>query len=154
MTEEDIKSALEAYDKEYYNFTISDIEALTDIRIERNKRNYLKQSDHLQVARAVRDVKVKLKGKNDWREGNGRKSKKNIIFEFMRDNPTITKKAEIARVLCIDRKTVIKYYDEIVVELQQERLRSARMEQLERDGHISVKITPLNELNEILFGDE
>lgn len=154
LTEEDIKSALEAYDKEYYNFTISDIEALTDIRIERNKRNYLKQSDHLQVARAVRDVKVKLKGKNDWREGNGRKSKKNIIFEFMRDNPTITKKAEIARVLCIDRKTVIKYYDEIVVELQQERLRSARMEQLERDGHISVKITPSNELNEILFGDE
>ena len=72
----------------------------------------------------------------------------------MRDNPTITKKAEIARVLCIDRKTVIKHYDEIVVELQQERLRSPRMEQLERDGHISVKITPLNELNEILFGDE
>ena len=28
MTEEDIRSALEAYDKEYYNFTISDIEAL------------------------------------------------------------------------------------------------------------------------------
>ena len=38
LTEEDIRSALEAYDKEYYNFTISDIEALTDVRIERNKR--------------------------------------------------------------------------------------------------------------------
>ena len=34
LTEEDIRSALEAYDKEYYNFTISDIEALTDVRIE------------------------------------------------------------------------------------------------------------------------
>ena len=33
LTEEDIRSALEAYDKEYYNFTISDIEALTDVRI-------------------------------------------------------------------------------------------------------------------------
>ena len=31
LTEEDIRSALEAYDKEYYNFTISDIEALTDV---------------------------------------------------------------------------------------------------------------------------
>lgn len=39
LTEDDIKSAMEAYDKEYYNFTIADIEALTDVRIERNKRN-------------------------------------------------------------------------------------------------------------------
>ena len=33
LTEDDIRSALEAYDKEYYNFTIADIEALTDVRI-------------------------------------------------------------------------------------------------------------------------
>lgn len=46
LTEEDIRSALEAYDKEYYNFTISDIEALTDVRIERNKRNGRSQKDH------------------------------------------------------------------------------------------------------------
>ncbi len=39
MIEEDIESALEVYSKEYYNFKISDIEYLTDIRIERNKRN-------------------------------------------------------------------------------------------------------------------
>ena len=36
---EDIKSAMEAYDKAYYNFTINDIEHLTDVRIERNRRN-------------------------------------------------------------------------------------------------------------------
>lgn len=35
LTEDDIRSALEAYDKEYYNFTIKDIEALTDVRIEK-----------------------------------------------------------------------------------------------------------------------
>ena len=29
LTEDDIKSALEAYDREYYNFTISDIEAVS-----------------------------------------------------------------------------------------------------------------------------
>lgn len=56
MTEEDIRSALEAYDKEYYNFTISDIEALTDVRIERNKRNGRSQKEHLKRARAVQEV--------------------------------------------------------------------------------------------------
>ena len=56
LTEEDIRSALEAYDKEYYNFTISDIEALTDVRIERNKRNGRSQKEHLKRARAVQEV--------------------------------------------------------------------------------------------------
>ena len=54
LTEEDIRSALEAYDKEYYNFTISDIEALTDVRIERNKRNGRSQKEHLKRARRCR----------------------------------------------------------------------------------------------------
>ena len=51
LTEDDIRSALEAYDKEYYNFTISDIEALTNVRIDRNKRNGRKQELHLRLAR-------------------------------------------------------------------------------------------------------
>nr|MCR4720093.1 hypothetical protein [Bacillota bacterium] len=121
------------------------------LQIEKNKRNYLKQSDHLQIARAVRDIKVKLNGKNDWRDGNGRKNKKNVIIEFMRDNPAITKKATIARAVGVDRKTVIKYYDEIVAELQQERMRSERMEQIERDGHITVKVSPSKELSDYIL---
>ena len=71
----------------------------------------------------------------------------------MKDNSTITKKAEIARVLGIDRKTVIKYNDEIVAELQQERLRSERMEQLERDGHIKVKVSPSKELSDYILSE-
>lgn len=75
----------------------------------------------------------------------------------MRENPLIIKKAQIARNLEIDRNTVIKYYDEIVSELQQERQRSERMKQLEKDGHITVKITPSQELSdyliENLYGD-
>lgn len=42
-TKEDLYTALEVYHREYYNFTIDDIEKLTDIRIERNKRNYQSQ---------------------------------------------------------------------------------------------------------------
>ena len=51
LTEEDIRSPLEAYDKEYYNYTISDIEALTDVRIERNKRNETCIRDRLKTVR-------------------------------------------------------------------------------------------------------
>lgn len=86
----------------------------------------------------------------DWRAGNGRKSKKNVIMEYMRENPGITKKAAIARAVGADRNTVIKYYDEIVADLQQERLQVERLEQLERDGHISVKIKPSQELSDYI----
>ncbi len=69
LTEADIDSALEAYDKEYFNFKISDIEALTDIRIEKNKRNGRKQSEHIKLMNFVRD---EINGNIDWRKGNGR----------------------------------------------------------------------------------
>ena len=59
---------MEVYHREYYNFTIDDIEKLTDIRIERNKRNYQSQKNHLEVARAIRDVKMKQQNKVWWNE--------------------------------------------------------------------------------------
>lgn len=87
MKQEDIDNALEAYDKEYYNFTIADIEALTDIRIERNKRNGRKQAQHLKVARAIRDVLH-----DDWRSGNGRPSAEQKVREWQKQHPSGTKK--------------------------------------------------------------
>ena len=36
-----------------------------------NKRNYQKQADHLEEARAIRDIRMKRQDR-DWREGNGR----------------------------------------------------------------------------------
>ena len=59
-------------------------------------------------------VRDEINGNVNWRAGNGRKSKKNVIMEYMRENPGITKKAAIARAVGADRNTVIKYYDEIV----------------------------------------
>ena len=151
FTKDDIQCALEMYNEDYVTFPRDDIAKLSGLQIEKNKWNNLKQDEHLQIARAVRDVKVKINGKKDWRDGNGRKSKKNIIYEFMKENPSITKKAAIARGAGVDRNTVIKYYDEIVSELQQEQMRSERLEQLNRDGHIKVKVTPSNELSDYLL---
>ena len=109
LTEEDVESALEVYSKEYYNFKISDIEYLTDLHIERNKRNYQKQKDHLEEARAIRDIRMKRQNK-DWREGNGRKSAEPIIVDFFRENPTASK-AEVIRGTGLSKPTVYKYYE-------------------------------------------
>lgn len=55
FTEEDIKSALECYDERYNTFPLKDIEKLTNIRIERNKRNGRKQKDHVKMMNLIRD---------------------------------------------------------------------------------------------------
>lgn len=109
LTEDDITSALEAYDKEYYNFTIADIEKVTDIRIERNKRNYQKQIYHLEEARAIRDIRMRRQGK-DWREGNGRPTKEQEVIDYIRANPD-SRKCDVIRGTGFDKKTVYKYYD-------------------------------------------
>ena len=53
----------------------------------------------------------------NWREGNGRKDKRGVVFEYMCAHPEVKKKTEIARALQIDRGTVSKYYDEILAEI-------------------------------------
>ena len=88
LTEDDVKSALEAYDKEYFNFTIADIEALTDVRIERNKRNGRKQIEHIRLMNFIRD---EINGNKDWRKGNGRPigsgTAQEVVCEWQRRHP-------------------------------------------------------------------
>ncbi len=103
LSEKDIISALEAYDKEYYNFKIEDIEHLTDIRIERNKRNGRSRDMHLKGARALQEIY-----NPNWREGNGRKSKEQLVKDYIKENPT-AKPMQIAKALNISRTTVYKY---------------------------------------------
>ena len=82
LTEEDIRSALEAYDKEYYNFTIADIEKLTNVRIERSKRNGRTQEPHMEVMRAIQKVT-----NPNWRRGNGRPSAQQRVYDLRQQNP-------------------------------------------------------------------
>lgn len=107
LTEEDIRSALETYDKEYYNFTIADIEKLTDIRIERNKRNGRKQKDHIKRITLLRDNDYP---NGEWRNKNGRPSAERKVEEFMRENPKATK-AEVIRGTGLSKPTVYKHYE-------------------------------------------
>lgn len=104
LTEDDMKSALEMYSKEYYNFKIDDIEKLTDIRIERNKRNYRKQEQHMEIMRAIQNVT-----NPNWREGNGRKPKKDIVEEWRKNNPT-GKPKECIKETGLSKNTVYKWW--------------------------------------------
>ena len=107
LDRKDIKSALETYDRQYYNFTIDDIVKLTDIPIQKNKRNYQKQKYHLEEARAVRDLRMKRQNKT-WINLEGRPTKEILVKNFIKQNPNATP-TEIARELEISRSTVYKY---------------------------------------------
>ena len=109
LTQEDIESALEAYDKEYYNFTIADIEKLTDVRIERNKRNKRNQAEHLRRARVVQTVDYP---NGEWRNKEGRPTgsgtKEQLIKDYIQENPS-AKVTQIATALGVSRTTVYKH---------------------------------------------
>ena len=104
LTQADVDSAMECYSKDYYNFTIADIEILTALRIKRNKRNGRKQDVHLKIARATRDIV-----NENWREGNGRPSKQQIVLDWQQQYPTGTK-IECHRDTGLDPKTIRKWW--------------------------------------------
>lgn len=94
LTEDDISSALEAYDREYYNFTISDIEALTDVHIPRNKRNGRSQAAHLARARAVQAVDYP---DGEWR---GTVSQEKKVWDYLDGHPAASNNEVMYAVGC------------------------------------------------------
>ncbi len=112
FTEADVKSAMEAYSKDNFLFTIKDIEKLSSITIERNKRNYQPQTDHLEEARAIRDIRMRRK-KVKWDDNNGRKKGSSTcepkILKYLADNPG-SSISDICKALNMHRHTVSKYY--------------------------------------------
>lgn len=139
LTEDDIRSALEAYDKEYYNFTIADIEALTDIRIERNKRNGLKQRQHLEFARGVRAVKAKI-GLSVSGGGRplGSGTAQNQVNEWRQQHPE-GRKADCHRETGLDPKTIRKWWDCPPPAVRFE------------DGHITARVSPSQAVSDWLL---
>lgn len=111
MKREDIKSALEAHSKEYYNFLIEDIEKLTEIRIDRNKRNGRKRREHIKLMNFVRD---EINGNKEWRnkdgrpKGSGTAEAKVAAYRAEHPEASVT---EVARALQISRPTVYKWWN-------------------------------------------
>lgn len=107
--EVEIDSALECYDDRYATFPIKDIEKLTAILIERNKRNGRKQSDHVEIMNFIRD---KINKNTTWNKlGNGRKPKEAVVKEW-RATHQEGRKADCIRETGLDKKTVYKWWGE------------------------------------------
>lgn len=105
LTEHDIDSALETFDREYYNFTIADIEKLTDVRIERNKRNFRKQATHLKIARST----LAIMNEDEGKALQGRPEKLKIVEEWQQQHPE-GRKADCIRETGLSKPTVYKWW--------------------------------------------
>lgn len=110
LTEHDIYSAMQVYldnDLDPHNFTIDFISDRTGIKIERNKRNGRKQAKHLEGARALQRVNEDYEGQ--WREGNGRKPKEDIVKQWRKEHPD-GKKAQCIKDTGLSKPTVYKWW--------------------------------------------
>lgn len=107
FTEDDVLHALEAYNDSYITYPINTIIQRTDIPIQKNKRNYRKQEVHVKIMNSTRDI---LYPNGEWRKGNGRKPKKEIVYEWQRENPN-GKKADCIRMTGLSKPTVYKWWN-------------------------------------------
>ena len=90
FTEDDVMHALEAYTDSYATYPIDTIVWRTGIQIEKNRRNGQKQSDHLEEARAIRDIRMRRQGRK-WTDGNGRPDKLSVVAEWRSEHSEGTK---------------------------------------------------------------
>lgn len=111
FNEKDVIDALQAYEDRYITYPINSISYLTDISIEKNKRNYRNQIDHLKLARFVRD---EINGNKNWQNKDGRPkgsgTKEEIVKEYRKNNP-MARKIDCIRDTGLDKKTVYKWWD-------------------------------------------
>ena len=109
FTEADVESALECYDERYCTFPIKDISKISNILIQKNKRNGQRQVDHLEEARAIRDIRAKRRGEA-WDAHNGRKPKGGIVRTWRQLHPE-GRKADCIRETGLSRPTIDKYWN-------------------------------------------
>ena len=104
FTEDDVLHALEAYNDSYITYPINTIIQRTDIPIQKNKRNYIKRSIHLERARAVQAIDYP---NNSWA---GRNSKKVVVNQWQLDNPN-GRKIDCVRETGLSKPTVLKWWN-------------------------------------------
>lgn len=115
FTEKDIADALQAYeDGNLVTYPINSIINRSGLHIEKNKRNYRKQEQHMEVMRAIQNIT-----NPNWRDGNGRpkgskdkeprKNKSEIVKEWRKNNPD-GRKADCIRDTGLTKPTVYKWW--------------------------------------------
>lgn len=131
FTEDDVMHALEAYTDSYATYPIDTIVWRTGIQIEKNRRNGQKQSDHLEEARAIRDIRMRRQGRK-WTDGNGRPDKLSVVAEWRSEHSEGTK-AECIRETGLSKKTVYCWWEEAGLMNLREYTNKEKMVQLSGD---------------------
>lgn len=131
FTEDDVMHALEAYTDSYATYPIDTIVWRTGIQIEKNRRNGQKQSDHLEEARAIRDIRMRRQGRK-WTDGNGRPDKLSVVAEWRSEHSEGTK-AECIRETGLSKKTVYRWWKEAGLMNLREYTNKEKMVQLSGD---------------------
>ena len=109
FTREDVLAALELYNDNYITFPIDTISKLTEIRIEKNKRNGLKQKQHLYLARRRKEdmkaIELPMKAPE------GRPTAQAKVSKWQQEHPN-GRKADCIRDTGLSKKTVYKWWNE------------------------------------------
>lgn len=95
FTEDDVVCALEMFNEDYVTFPRDDIAKISGLTMPVNKRNYQKQENHLEEARAIRDIRMKRQGR-EWFNKEGRPkgsgTAQEKVHKWQTVHPTGTKK--------------------------------------------------------------
>lgn len=115
FTEHDVLCAIQVYeDRGMITYPRNSVAHKSGIEIKANKRNGQKQADHLEEARAIRDIRMRRQGKK-WTDGNGRPqgsgSAKQTVWDW-RHSHREGKKADCIRDTGLSKKTVYRWWDE------------------------------------------
>lgn len=106
FTRADILAALEMYNDNYHTFPIKSIVDITNIKIDKNKRNGLPQEEHMDY---MRDIKASKKRRGRMKP-EGRPSKGYIVEEWRKENPT-GRKIDCIEETGLSKGTVYKYWN-------------------------------------------
>lgn len=107
FTIEEALKTVEAFNDSYCRYPRDAMSRISGITMRANKRNYQKQRDHLEEARAIRDIRQRRKG-TTWQNKKGAPTKEALVREYVETNPKANQK-EIAQALGITRQTVAKW---------------------------------------------
>ena len=135
FTKDDIVCALEMFNEDYVTFPSDDIAKLSGMTMPVNKRNWLKQNQHLYLARR-RKEDMKAVGIS-MKSAEGRPTAEKIVHVWRQQHPD-GRKADCHRDTGLDPKTIRKWWDSEPSAVWQE------------DGHMVARVRPSQALSDLL----
>ena len=135
FTKDDIVCALEMFNEDYVTFPRDDIAKLSGMTMPVNKRNWLKQNQHLYLARR-RKEDMKAVGIS-MKSAEGRPTAEKIVHVWRQKHPD-GRKADCHRDTGLDPKTIRKWWDSEPSAVWQE------------DGHMVARVRPSQALSDLL----